>query len=70
MCQVACENACLVVPLCVDSIRTGVVCALADPEYRNLLVKTGFSKVTGVSVTHVAAEYEKIYREVALGFKN
>lgn len=70
MCDIAGENACLVDPFCVDSIHTGIVRALADPEYRNLLVSAGFSNVTRFSVTQVAAEYEKIYKEVALGLKN
>ena len=70
MCEVAGEDACLVDPFCVNSIRAGVARVLADHEYRNLLVKTGFSNVTRFSITHVAAEYEKIYREVASGLKN
>jgi glycosyltransferase involved in cell wall biosynthesis len=70
MCDVAGENACLVDPFCVNSIRDGIVRTLSDPAYRDMLVKAGFSNVTRFSLAHVANEYEKIYKEVALGLKS
>jgi glycosyltransferase involved in cell wall biosynthesis len=70
MCDVAGENACLVDPFCVNSIRDGIVRTLSDPAYRDMLVKAGFSNVARFSLAHVAAEYEKIYKEVALRLKN
>ena len=62
--EVAGDAACIVDPYDVESIRAGILRIIEVPEYREELVRKGFSNVEKFSPQAVAAEYVKLYREI------
>jgi len=65
--EVAGEAACIVDPYDVKSIRGGILRVIEEPEYRHELVRKGFNNVERFRPQAVAAEYEKLYREISSG---
>jgi glycosyltransferase involved in cell wall biosynthesis len=63
--EVAGDGAELVDPLDVSSIRSGVLRVVQDPTHREDLVRRGLRNAKNYSVTQVAEQYAKLYREVA-----
>lgn len=63
--EVAGEGACLVDPLDVESIRTGVLRIIQDEECRSQLIETGFLNVERFRTAAVAQKYAALYREIA-----
>jgi glycosyltransferase involved in cell wall biosynthesis len=62
--HVAGKGACLVDPYKVDSIRAGVLRIIENEDYRELLVREGFSNAAMYSLDAVAAQYADLYREL------
>lgn len=65
--EVAGDAACLVDPFNVPDIRQGVLKIIGNPTYREELVRRGFENVTRFRTDRIAAQYLKIYREIAQG---
>lgn len=63
--EVAGKGACLVDPGDPASIRAGVERVLVDPAYRAAMVCAGFENVRRFELGAIAAQYERLYREVA-----
>jgi glycosyltransferase involved in cell wall biosynthesis len=64
--EVAGDGACLVDPYDVASIRSGVLRVLGDRGYRDSLVHRGFENVRRFEPGRIAAQYARLYEEVAL----
>lgn len=64
MSMVAGPEACLVDPLSVDSIRTGIVNLIEDEAYRARTIAFGLRNVDRFSVSKVANRYLEIYRSL------
>lgn len=67
MTEVGGDAACFVDPFDPLSIRTGIQKVIDDEGYRNELVERGKANVSRFSSESSAAEYAKIYHEVAHG---
>jgi glycosyltransferase involved in cell wall biosynthesis len=65
--EVAGGAACLVDPLDVAAIRTGILKVWHDAEYRERLVAAGFENVKRYSARAVAAQYAALYTELNHG---
>ncbi len=63
--EVAGDAACLVDPLDVQSIRSGVLRVISDAAYREALVTQGFKNVDRFSARVIAEEHAALYREIA-----
>lgn len=63
--EVAGEAACLVDPLNVASIRRGVLRVMEDRAYRESLIARGFDNVTRFHPETIAAQYARLYEEIA-----
>lgn len=68
--EVAGDAAVLVDPENVPAIRAAVERVLAEPALRQSLVTRGFENVRRFQAEAVAARYEMIYRDLALGASN
>jgi glycosyltransferase involved in cell wall biosynthesis len=64
--EVAGEDACLVDPYDVASIRSGVLRVLDDASYRDFLVQRGFENVRRFEPRLIASQYARLYEEVSL----
>lgn len=62
--EVAGAGACLVDPLSVDSIRSGLLRVIGDETYRNGLLHEGFLNSRRFDGQKVAEQYLKIYRDL------
>jgi glycosyltransferase involved in cell wall biosynthesis len=62
--EVAGGAACLVDPLDIDSIRSGILRVIKDESYRAELLKKGFENVRQYSPEQVAAQYIKLYKKI------
>jgi glycosyltransferase involved in cell wall biosynthesis len=62
--EVAGNAACLVNPLDVESIRTGILKMWHDADYREDLIQAGFENVKRFSATTIAAQYAALYTEL------
>jgi glycosyltransferase involved in cell wall biosynthesis len=58
-------GACLVDPLEVASIRSGISRVIMDGRYREDLIATGWRNVERFRAASIAEKYEAVYREVA-----
>ena len=67
--EVAGDAACLVDPFDPVAIRSGIERVIRDEIYRGQLLLRGFENVRRFSTTQIAAEYAKLYREVALAHR-
>ncbi|MDP4819509.1 MAG: glycosyltransferase family 4 protein [Saprospiraceae bacterium] len=65
--EVAGSGACLVNPLEVADIRAGVLRVLEDARYRENLIAAGLDNVKRFRAEAVAAAYQRLYEEVAVG---
>lgn len=65
--EVAGDAACLVNPLDVGSIRTGLERVIRDADYRAHLVERGYSNAARFRPDLIAAKYAEVYRAVAQG---
>jgi glycosyltransferase involved in cell wall biosynthesis len=65
MCNVAGEGACLVDPLDVSQIRTGILRIIADAEYRKKLVERGLRNAARYSPATIGARYYDLYKELS-----
>lgn len=63
--EIAGNAACLVDPLDVESIRSGVIRVLHDDAYRASLITAGFENVKRFSPRNIAGQYSSLYRELA-----
>ena len=63
--EVAGNAACLVDPFDVASIRDGILKVINDSVYRDELVRQGFENVERFRADRIAAQYFKIYKEIA-----
>jgi glycosyltransferase involved in cell wall biosynthesis len=63
--EVAGDAACLVDPLDVASIRAGILRVVEDENYRDGLISKGLENVRRFRADAIAAEYLRLYREVA-----
>jgi glycosyltransferase involved in cell wall biosynthesis len=64
--SIAGDGACLVDPLNIFSIRSGVIKVITDEKYRNLLINNGFHNSKKYSLNHFVSEYVKLYDELRL----
>ncbi len=64
--EVAGTAACLVDPLDIASIRTGISRVIADADYRNDLILAGFQNVKRFRLPAIAEQYASLYRSVAV----
>ena len=64
MTEVAADGACLVDPLNVESIRTGIERVTKDAAYREQLIAAGLRNVERFRPAAIAAMYLELYREV------
>lgn len=62
--EVAGNAACLVDPMQVQSIRTGVLKVIQDEKYRNDLIQKGFENIKRFQAETVARQYEAVYNEI------
>jgi glycosyltransferase involved in cell wall biosynthesis len=62
---VAGDAACLVDPFDSQSIRAGVEQVVFNETYRTRLISRGFENAQRFSATRIAAEYARLYREIA-----
>lgn len=62
--EVAGNAACLVDPLDVKSIRTGVRRVIEERDYRENLVRLGFENVRRFRVREIARQYAALYRQI------
>ena len=62
--EVAGDAACLVNPYDVGSIRAGILRVIEDADYRNRLVKVGFSNRERFRPAVIAKQYALLYREL------
>ena len=60
--EVAGEGACLVDPLDVTSIRSGIQRVIGDADYRRTLVAAGFENVKRFQPSAIAGQYAAMYR--------
>lgn len=65
--EIAGDAACLVDPMDVDSIRSGIMKVMQDAVYRDSLVAAGFENVRRFSAENVAGQYEALYAAVLDG---
>jgi glycosyltransferase involved in cell wall biosynthesis len=63
--EVASDSACMVDPLDVESIRSGVIRMLADEEFRIELIKRGQANRLRYGIDAIANQYLELYRSVA-----
>lgn len=63
--EVAGDAACLVDPFDVASIRQGVLRIIGDARYRDELIRRGHENVKRFRPESIAAEYVKLYEELA-----
>lgn len=62
--EVAGEGAHLVDPLCVGSIREGILRVIDDDEYREALIQKGLSNIARFRPEEIALVYQKVYTEI------
>lgn len=62
--EVAGGAACLVDPMDIDSIRTGLRKVIEDNLYRELLVTRGAENVRQYELEHIAGKYQSLYQEI------
>lgn len=62
--DVAGGGACLVDPLSVSSIRSGLIKVIQDNVYRETLVKRGMENVRSYELGHIAGIYQNLYKEI------
>lgn len=62
--EIAADAACLVDPWDIESIRNGFRKVIADPDYRNQLIRNGFQNVRRFDKEHIANQYFNLYREL------
>ena len=65
MAEVAGDSACLVDPLNVAIIRRGVRKIIADPDYRNQLIRLGLENVERFKIEKIARQYLEVYQSLA-----
>lgn len=63
--EVAGDAACLVDPLDVASIRSGLLRLIEDVGYRLQLVELGYVNVERFRLARIAGQYAELYREIA-----
>ncbi len=63
--EIAADAACLVDPWDIESIRNGFRKVIADPDYRNQLIRNGFDNVKRFNGNLIAGQYFELYRELA-----
>jgi len=61
---VAGEEACLVDPYNIASIRAGIIKVIADAQYRENLITKGLENVKRFSPEKIAGEYLRLYKEI------
>ena len=64
MAEVAGNAACLVDPLDVSSIRSGVLKVIEDDDYREKLISAGRENVKRFEAKNIAEQYLDLYKEV------
>lgn len=62
--EVAGSAACLVDPMDVNSIRSGVKRVLEDSLYRESLIQMGWKNVTRFRTSNIANEYAQLYKSI------
>lgn len=62
--EVAGDGACLVNPFDVNSIRSGILRVIKNPDYRERLIACGLENVKRFTSTAIATQYVKIYEEL------
>ncbi|CAN5430758.1 glycosyltransferase family 1 protein [soil metagenome] len=70
MAEVAGSAACLVDPLSVESIRTGIKKVIDDDNYREKLIEEGRKNRTRFDAQEIADQYLSLYKEVFLRNKD
>ncbi len=63
--EVAGGGACLVDPLDIQSIRSGILQVINNGEYRLEIVQKGFENVKQYIPEKIAGEYIKVYQQVS-----
>lgn len=65
--EVAGNAACIVDPFRVEDIRSGFLKIIQDKQYREVLVQNGFRNAERFSIEQLAAQYQRIYKEIYQG---
>ena len=63
--EVAGDAACLVDPFDVQSIRNGILRILEDKQYRDSLIRNGYTNAERFKVQRISAEYCRLYEAIA-----
>ena len=64
MCDIAGQNACLVNPESIDSIRKGIEHILEDEQYATKVIQSGFLNVNRFNIKSISSQYEHIYSKL------
>ena len=64
--EIAGDSAHLVNPFDVDSIRSGILKVIEEDEYREKLIRNGFTNVKRFELEAISKQYADLYRELSI----